>query len=70
MSSEVRKRPGCYVEQFRIERARLLLEQTNDPVSRVAELSGYATSTGLCLAFERNLGVTPREYRRRFASSV
>ncbi len=62
--------PGRFVEQCRIERARQLLEETSEPVSRVAERSGYVTSNGLCLAFERNLGVTPRAYRRRFASSA
>lgn len=66
----VRMPPGRHVEQCRIERARQLLEETNEPVFQVAERSGYVTSNGLCLAFERNLGVTPRDYRRRFASSV
>ena len=62
--------PGRFVEQCRIERARRLLEETGEPVSRVAERSGYATTNGLCLAFERNLGITPRDYRRRFTSSA
>lgn len=62
--------PGRFVEQCRIERARQRLEETGEPVSRIAGRSGYVTSNELCLAFERNLGFTPRAYRRRFASSV
>jgi AraC-like DNA-binding protein len=60
--------PGRFVEQCRLERARQLLEDTNEPVSRIAERCGYDTSNGLCLAFERNLGVTPRAYRKRSSS--
>ena len=62
--------PGRFVEQCRLEKARQLLEETAEPISLVAERSGYGTSNGLCLAFERNLGVTPRDYRKRFASSA
>lgn len=61
--------PGRFAEQCRIEWARQLLKETGEPVSRIAGRSGYVTSNGLCLAFERNLGATPRAYRRRFASS-
>jgi len=35
-------------------------------VHRVAEECGYRTRDGMRLAFDRNLGVAPREYRRRF----
>ena len=62
--------PGRYVEQCRLERARQLLEETDDTVSEIASRCGYATADGLRLAFERNLGVSPRAYRRRFASAA
>lgn len=61
--------PGRYVEQCRLERARQYLEESDASLSQVASRCGYATSDGLRLAFERNLGVTPSAYRRRFASS-
>lgn len=61
--------PGKYVEQCRLERARQLLEQSNKPVSLVAEVCGYATPDGLRTAFERNLGVTPKAYRQSFTSA-
>lgn len=61
--------PGRFVELCRLERARQFLEDTTEPVSQIAERCGYATSDGLRLAFERNLSVTPRAYRKRFASA-
>jgi transcriptional regulator GlxA family with amidase domain len=60
--------PGRYVEQCRLERARQYLEETDEGVAQVASRCGDASADGLRLAFERNLGVTPREYRRRFSS--
>ncbi|MGH0032801.1 MAG: GlxA family transcriptional regulator [Myxococcota bacterium] len=60
--------PGRYVEQCRLERARQYLEETDEPLGEIAARCGYATPDGLRLAFERNLGVTPSAYRRRFAS--
>jgi transcriptional regulator GlxA family with amidase domain len=62
--------PGRFVEQLRLERARHYLEDTQLPVSEVAECCGYTTAEGMRLAFDRHLGVSPREYRRRFASST
>lgn len=61
--------PGRYVEQCRLEWARQYVEETDEPLSDIAARCGYATPDGLRLAFERNLGVTPRAYRRRFTSS-
>jgi transcriptional regulator GlxA family with amidase domain len=62
--------PGRFVEQLRLERARHYLEDTQRPVSEVAECCGYTTAEGMRLAFDRHLGVSPREYRRRFSSST
>lgn len=59
--------PGRYVEQCRLERARRYVEESDATVSEIAERCGYATADGLRLAFERNLGVSPRAYRQRFA---
>jgi len=61
--------PGRYVEQCRLERARQLLEETSEPLATIAERCGYATPDGLRVAFDRNLGVSPRAYRRRFATA-
>lgn len=67
---EIGVAPGRFVEQCRLERARQYLEQTNAPLAEVAERCGYATADGLRIAFDRNLGVTPSAYRRRFTSAA
>jgi transcriptional regulator GlxA family with amidase domain len=61
--------PGRFVEQCRLERARRYLEETDATIAEIAGRCGYATPAGLRLAFERNLGVAPRAYRKRFASA-
>ena len=61
--------PGRFIERCRIGHARKLLEETTETVSTIAKRSGYSSSNGLCMAFERHLGTTPRAYRQRFASA-
>jgi transcriptional regulator GlxA family with amidase domain len=61
--------PADYVEMARIDNARRLLEETDKPLKRVADWSGFADPNGLRRAFARRLGVLPAEYRRRFHDS-
>jgi transcriptional regulator GlxA family with amidase domain len=64
---EVGVAPGRYVEQCRMERARQYLEESAKPLSEVSSRCGYTTPDGLRLAFDRNLGITPSAYRKRFS---
>ena len=66
---EVGVTPGKFVEQTRLESARCRLEQSKLPISQVARQCGYSTADGMRVAFDRNLGVGPSEYRRRFTTS-
>ena len=52
-----------YITQCRIRQAKMLLEKTDTKVSSVAELVGYNGKTSFYLAFKRNVGVSPTEYR-------
>jgi transcriptional regulator GlxA family with amidase domain len=61
--------PGRFVEQCRLEAARQWLESSQLSLSEVAERCGYTTADGLRLAFERHLGVSPRDYRQRFSTA-
>ena len=61
--------PADFVENARIDAARRLLEQTSDPLKRVAAWSGFGNPNGLRRAFQRRLGVTPGDYRTRFQQS-
>ena len=58
-----------YITQCRIGQAKKLLEKTDTKVSSVAELVGYNGKTSFYLAFKRNVGVSPTEYRSMHSSS-
>ncbi len=58
--------PGQFIEQCRMDLARRLLEETDKSISCIATECGYASPEGLYLAFDRRLGVGPRDYRNRF----
>lgn len=63
---EIGVTPGKFVELSRLEAARRYLEQSALSVAEVAKQCGYSTRDGMRVAFDRNLGVPPSEYRRRF----
>ncbi|MYN08066.1 GlxA family transcriptional regulator [Pseudoduganella aquatica] len=62
--------PADFVEGARIDAARRLLEDTANPLKRVAAWSGFGNPNGLRRAFQRRLGVTPGDYRMRFQKTV
>lgn len=66
---EARMTPAEFVELARIDKARRLLEETREPLQRVAFESGFAGTQAMRRAFCRRLDVTPSEYRERFRST-
>jgi transcriptional regulator GlxA family with amidase domain len=62
--------PARYVEQVRLEAARLRLEDTVTPVAAIAVTCGFGTPETMRRAFLRALQVGPAEYRRRFYSPL
>jgi transcriptional regulator GlxA family with amidase domain len=58
--------PAKLVERLRVEHARTLLSTTSRPLKTIAHESGFATSERMGRAFERELGVRPREVRLLF----
>jgi transcriptional regulator GlxA family with amidase domain len=58
--------PARYVERVRLEAARRRLEDTTEPIARVAVACGFGTAETMRRAFLRALDVGPAEYRRRF----
>ncbi|MFF3217154.1 GlxA family transcriptional regulator [Streptomyces sp. NPDC002886] len=58
--------PAAYVESARLEAARRLLEEGDDGLPEVAAASGLGSVETLHRSFQRRLGTTPAEYRRRF----
>jgi transcriptional regulator GlxA family with amidase domain len=63
---EVGTTPARWVEQVRVDAARLLLETTDRPVDAVAASCGFGSAETLRRAFLRRLHVAPTDYRKRF----
>ncbi|MFF2845533.1 GlxA family transcriptional regulator [Streptomyces sp. NPDC058001] len=58
--------PGQWLIRTRVNQARVLLEETDHTVDRVAAESGLGTSASLRLHFQEVLGVSPGTYRTTF----
>jgi transcriptional regulator GlxA family with amidase domain len=61
--------PAKYVEEARLDAARQRLEQSSEGIEQVAATTGFGNSLNLRRVFERNLQLTPTEYRQRFCAS-
>jgi transcriptional regulator GlxA family with amidase domain len=59
--------PIHYLQRLRVGRARELLELSARPVDDVAWRVGYEDPGAFRKVFQRVVGITPGEYRRRFA---
>lgn len=58
--------PARYVESIRLEAARRVLEDSDQPIADVALKCGFGTPETMRRCFLRALDVAPAEYRRRF----
>ncbi|MGH8079346.1 MAG: transcriptional regulator FtrA [Lysobacter sp.] len=59
--------PADWLIQARVERARELLETTAASIDRIAGDTGFGSAITMRHHFRRKLGVSPRDYRERFA---
>ena len=55
--------PARLIDRLRVERARALLETSDLPAKTLAAQCGFGNTTRMKRAFERELGIAPREYR-------
>lgn len=60
--------PGAYLQAVRMEAAKSLLEHGMQPVQTVSLNVGYDDSAFFRALFKRTTGMTPAEYRERFAA--
>jgi transcriptional regulator GlxA family with amidase domain len=67
-SRETGTPPAKYVEEVRLDAARRRLEQGAEGLEQVATATGFGNGLNLRRVFERNLQLTPSEYRQRFCS--
>ena len=58
--------PAEFVERARLDSARRMMEETKQPMKRIASVAGFGDANTLRRAFLRQLGVTPADYHRRF----
>nr|WP_240965085.1 helix-turn-helix domain-containing protein [Acidovorax sp. SRB_24] len=66
---KIGRTPAKAVEVFRLEAARRLLENSTRNIDRIAVQCGFGDEERMRVTFQRNLGVAPRDYRKRFAVS-
>ncbi|MDG0874920.1 helix-turn-helix domain-containing protein [Paenibacillus thiaminolyticus] len=66
----MQKQFGCspieYLTRYRIDQAKLLLHQTDLPISRIAEEVGFRQAAYFAACFSRYEGMSPRRYRQQF----
>src|SRR6185436_7978697 len=60
--------PAELVRRVRVDEARRLLEETALPLKDITARTGLGDASTLWRAFTQRLGVTPAEYRQRFAA--
>lgn len=63
---EVGTTPARYVEELRLEAAKRRLENLGDSLERIAADCGFGSALNLRRAFQKHLGISPREYAERF----
>jgi len=56
--------PRAFVEARRIERAKQLIQHSQQPLAVVAHAAGFGSQSRLTTMFKRRTGFTPAQYRR------
>lgn len=56
-----------YLSNYRLERARKLLEKDFDKITEIAEKCGYANGNYFAKVFKEATGMTPAEYRKKMS---
>lgn len=63
---EMEQTPAKFIEKLRLRHARILLESRTSALKAVAGRCGFRSEEQMRRAFQRELCVTPQEYRTRF----
>jgi transcriptional regulator GlxA family with amidase domain len=69
-TSEKKVTPARFVEQTRVDAARVLLEGSKDGLKETATRCGFGSADSMRRAFVRVLGVTAGEYSERFRPQI
>jgi transcriptional regulator GlxA family with amidase domain len=60
--------PGAYMQAVRIATAKAMLESDSAPIQSISSAVGYDDNAFFRALFKRATGMTPAEYRSRFAA--
>jgi transcriptional regulator GlxA family with amidase domain len=66
----LRESPAALVRRLRLDEARRLLAETSLPLKDITARTGLGDPSTMWRVFTRRLGVTPAEYRQRFAPAA
>ncbi|MNF91052.1 HTH-type transcriptional activator RhaS [compost metagenome] len=58
--------PSEYIEKARLDKARIVLRDSDLPIKSVAYYCGFPSDDQMRTAFKKYLAITPKEYRDRF----
>lgn len=61
--------PMRYLSNVRIERAKLLLQGTGDPISVIMEKTGFTDAAYFSKSFKKTIGYSPQKFRKLHRSS-
>ncbi len=57
--------PGSELQRIRIERAKRLLEDSNEKMDTVARMCGYQSGNSFWVAFKQATGMSPKQYQKQ-----
>jgi transcriptional regulator GlxA family with amidase domain len=62
--------PLEYLQRFRIENAKKMLETKKDGIEQIAMKCGYEDMSFFRKVFKRHVGMTPREYKEKYGRAA
>ncbi len=69
-AERIGRTPAKTVEAMRMEAACRALEETDLPLKAIADITGHGEEQNLRRVFQRQLGISPIQYRNRFSEHV
>ena len=64
-TAETGKSPGKFLQEVKLEHAKLMLQNRDYSIEMVAEMVGYSGANYFCKVFRRVMGESPGAYRER-----
>ncbi len=61
--------PGSELQRIRIERAKRLLEGSDEKMDTVAEMCGYQSGNSFWVAFKQATGMSPKQYQKQLSKN-